>query len=257
MSLEDPKPRGLVLPITCSVFAISVLLPFLCCCGLCMLPRQLQSEETREALEVQRQERAEARRIEAERRRQARQEEQDARVAAKLRADAVAEARAKLTPDDQRAFCQVIDEYAERYRAAENDLQRGRVRTQRGEALRGALDEGKVARWTGHVKRLTTTNQGNVSIQITLPCERSVRLGTAEGELVDQVRAERGADTLIPHDAPIYDQLATLNRGDWMYFSGELIPHERDGFEDASFTEAGTMTGPYFLFRVQELHEEP
>lgn len=241
MTETNPSPRRSVPLIGCLILAAVLTLFVATCCGLCMLPGLLETDEDRAARQAQLEERAAAR---ANRRSSAEAMSETER------------AYREVMPESQYALCGIVQEHGERYREASTDLQRGRIRSERGEALRDALEGGEVHHWIGSVNRLTTTGQGNVALRIDLPCG-GIRLGTADGELTDSVRADRGANTLIDRDSPLYDPLAELEQGDWILFSGALIPHERDGFEDASFTEHGTMTTPYFLFRISALHPGP
>lgn len=97
--------------------------------------------------------------------------------------------------------------------------------------------------WSGKVKALTTTREGNVVLQIPLPCE-DFSVGTWNNEFSDILDK-----TLIPARSPVYDTLAEMSPGDPIPFSGRLLPDTTNHWKGSSMTEYGSMTGVAFLLR--------
>lgn len=143
-------------------------------------------------------------------------------------------------------FCKVLEEHARMYAEAPNDLKRSAVRAARAKALRAAVPRGRVVRWLGTIKTLTTTGKGNAVLELELPCA-PFGLGTWNNELSDI-----GYDSLIPMGSPSFQALSNMAPGTPIRIDGTLIPDPDglDAFGEVSMTEKGSMTGGFFLIRL-------
>lgn len=144
-------------------------------------------------------------------------------------------------------FCRVLKEHATLYQQAPNDLKRSAVRAARAKALREAVPGGRVLRWLGTIKTLTTTSQGNAVLEMTLPCT-PFGMGTWNNELSDGRYS-----TLIPISSPAFEALSNMAPGTPIRFDGTLVPDPDglDGFGEVSLTEKGSMTAGFFLVRMR------
>lgn len=174
-----------------------------------------------------------------ERRRTA--EEESARK--KMEAEATEKAKWDALPASERDFCAAIDAAADAYRAADNDLKKSKVRRERAAAIKAAVPKGVVSKWSGKVKTLTTTGQGNVVLVITLPCE-DFTVGTWNNEFSDVLD-----NTLISSASSVYDTLAEMGVGEGITFGGRFVLDDLNGFKGTSMTELGSMTDEAFLLQ--------
>lgn len=159
---------------------------------------------------------------------------------------AAEEARWKDVPAEERQFCDILTEYSQMYLATDNDLKRSALRNARAKALKAAVAKGRIERWLGTIKTLTTTSQGNAVIEMTLPCD-DFGIGTWNNELSDIFD-----HTLVPMNSSAFQNLAELEVGNTMWFNGRLVSDREslDGFSEASMTERGSMTGGFFLIHL-------
>jgi len=152
-------------------------------------------------------------------------------------------------PEDQAAFCGLIDEAAQMYRSASNDLKKSAVRGQRKGALAEVLGRGRVTGWVGHVSQLTTNGDGKAVLTVDLPCDAAVSTwNNALSDVMDE--------TLIPQSSELFSVLADLDEGGWgkkgsaVRFTGQFVGGRGpDGYGEMSLTELGAMTDPSFVFR--------
>lgn len=143
-------------------------------------------------------------------------------------------------------FCQVLEQHAKLYREAPNDLKRSALRAARAKALLAAVPGGRVLRWRGTIKTLTTTGQGKAVVELTLPCG-DFGMGTWNNELSDI-----GYGSLIPIDSPSFQSLSNMAPGTEVRVDGKLLNDldGLDGFGEVSLTEQGSLTGGFFLIRM-------
>jgi hypothetical protein len=59
--------------------------------------------------------------------------------------------------------------------------------------------------------------------------------------------------TLIEPNSPVFNAMGVLRNGDWVRFSGRLIPDSTDCVREPSLTIRGTMTSPEFIFRFDDI----
>jgi hypothetical protein len=143
-------------------------------------------------------------------------------------------------------FCEVLQQHAQMYAEAPNDLKRSAVRAARAKALRAAVPNGRAIRWLGTIKTLTTTGQGNAVLELELPCA-PFGMGSWNNELSDI-----GYNSLIPIGSPSFEALSNMAPGTPIRIDGTLIldPDRLDGWGEVSVTEKGSMNGGFFLIRL-------
>jgi hypothetical protein len=155
-------------------------------------------------------------------------------------------------PADQAAFVAAVAESRTAYTAADGELRKSLIRTQRGKRLAAALKatKGVVRGWRGEIEQLGTVGDGRAYIVIRI----------APGLVVqtwNNVLSDHGDNTLIQQAAPIYTTMLDYKRGDKVIFGAVFKPDSKDGWREISMTEAGSMTEPAFLFKLGEIRRVP
>lgn len=143
-------------------------------------------------------------------------------------------------------FCKIVQDAAESYKAAANDIQRSKIFSNRNETLKAfASKHGmQLDNWTGTIKRMTTTGSGDAILAVSsTTCGQKIQLNTWSASLFDI-----GDKTIIKQSSPIFNVLEPLPVGAPIKFSGRLFADERKGFKEMSVTERGSMIDPEFLF---------
>lgn len=148
-------------------------------------------------------------------------------------------------PEFQAGFVRVISDYAAKYNAAENDLQKSALATQRHkefEKLKG--DPRNIKDWVGQLESMGTNGDGNAYIVVSLP-DSPVTLSTWNNSFSDAKEK-----TLILQSSSLFATLAGLKPKSLVKFSGQLM-------RPKNITEGGRMKEPDFLFKFSKIEPLP
>lgn len=158
--------------------------------------------------------------------------------------------KAVALPVNQTDFVAVIENYAEQFRKASNELQESSLRDQRRVAMMDALNSERVIKgWKGTLQKLETNTEGKAIISVRLsPTIKLVTWNNALSDMADQTMIEKGT-------AP-YTALANMSVGDVVEFSGSFLSSGQDGVRETSLTIRGAMTAPDFLFRFSDISKQ-
>ena len=153
---------------------------------------------------------------------------------------------------DQRAEAALIDtvvHFETLYENAPNDMIKGGLRPERGQALCMLMPALQVRNWRGTVYSLSSNNDGDGVIEIEL--DQGIHVGTMNNSLSDIEY-----HTLIPHGTRLFTDVSALNIGQKIEFSGTLFRDDRDCFRENSPTVDEAMTEPAFLIRLTSVKHE-
>lgn len=160
--------------------------------------------------------------------------------------------RAQDVPPEQAAFVQAIVSSRDEYDAAKNDLAKGGVRPKRADAICTAVSAPEVSNWIGTVYNLTTNGDGWGVLSVELEGETWVSTwNNSFSDTRDQ--------TLIDPSSKLFEQLAMLEEGQSVIFSGEFIKDSNaaDCFREQSMTMDGSMDQPEFVFVFSDVMPLP
>jgi len=138
--------------------------------------------------------------------------------------------------DFQLSFMRVIKDYSQKYKAAENELQKSSLVTERHKAfnkLKG--DPKKIKDWYGVIEKMGTNGEGKAYIVLNLS-PNLITFSTWNNSFSDI-----NDKTLIPQTSPVFKSLSKMKVGNVVKFSGRLKAPK-------NMTEAGKMQEPDFLF---------
>ena len=149
----------------------------------------------------------------------------------------------------QNDFCNLLQDYAQRYRAAErsgaNEAELSQLRYERKTSLLGLMGRDDIADWRGIVKWIATDRDGTGRLKIQLICQGE----PAEIELY----SDRG----IKLGTGLYSTLISLNAGNQISISGAIrTGGSNDYLHETSLTEMGSMTDPEFDFDIASISAE-
>lgn len=146
-------------------------------------------------------------------------------------------------PPAQVRFIKAAQEYEEKYKAAENELQKSSLWKQRTKALSAAakpLGNEKKGKWVGIIDEMGTTGKGNA--YITVKITQSISLATWNNEFSDS-----GVGSLIKVNSPDFEALAILKKGSVIKFSPAIDVNGQ------SMTEHGKMVSPNFITKFKNI----
>jgi hypothetical protein len=144
-------------------------------------------------------------------------------------------------PQFQKEFIATVSDYGKQYQDAPNELKKSALVKKRLTAfasMKGDLK--KVTGWYGVIKDMGTNGDGDAHLVVRIP-EADMTLGTWNNAFSDS-----GSNTLIKNGSKLYDQIADLEEGQVIKFSGAIG-------KPKNFTESGQMTDPDFLFKFSSI----
>lgn len=145
--------------------------------------------------------------------------------------------------DFQKGFMQIVAEYAVKYRAAENELQKSALVTERFkrfETLKGKPS--KIVGWYGVLQDMGTNGDGKAYVTVSLS-PNLLSVSTWNNAFSDSKDK-----TLIPQSSPLYSKLAAMKKGNIVKFSGKLRRAN-------NMTEEGRMITPNFIFSFTDIEK--
>lgn len=143
----------------------------------------------------------------------------------------------------QHGFMTTVANYAQRYREAENELQKSALQNERHEQFKKLKgDPGKIKDWIGVLHKMGTNGDGKAYITVSLSPDL-LAVSTWNNSFSDIEDK-----TLIPQTSRMYAKLANMKEGNAVKFSGKLL-------RPTNLTEEGRMTEPEFLFRFTDIEK--
>ncbi len=107
-----------------------------------------------------------------------------------------------------------------------------------------------VSGWLGTIDDLSTNSEGKATVKIKLPCD-------APADIVvmtwNNALSDINDNTLIPQSSKLFDALSDIGDGKAVKFGGNFISSEKDGYEESSVTESGSMGSPEFILRFSSV----
>lgn len=151
-------------------------------------------------------------------------------------------------PKDEKEFVKIVQTAQETADGNDNEMKVAQARKTRNADLCDALPgNGSVSEWIGTVTDLDTTLGGDSGV-LTLEMAEDIEVGTWNNGFSDL-----HDHTLIPTDSELYNDLASLEEGDEVVFSGKFVAHGDDCTRESSLTDYGGMTSPSFIFKFDSV----
>jgi len=157
--------------------------------------------------------------------------------------DAVKNASPQPYSEFQFGFMKIVYDYSVKYRAAENQLQKSALVTERFkqfEKLKG--NPRQIKDWLGILEGMGTTGEGKAFVIIRVSPE-TLTFSTWNNGFSDI-----NDKSLISQSSPVYAKLASMKKGNVVKFSGKLK-------RATNMTEEGRMTSPDFLFIFSDIEK--
>ena len=166
-----------------------------------------------------------------------------------------------MIPEIQQQFMNGLAEYAAKYQASPNAVQKFLLRQKRQQFLAEQLNGRVLTKWIGRIHTLLTTGNGKAYLEIELamvPPENAT-----ENKTTPEFRVSMGTwnnastdfdyDTLILPGTSLHSWLANFNEGQWVFFSGHSFAGDEDYLKEASPTETEAMLSPQFILKFELL----
>jgi len=166
-----------------------------------------------------------------------------------------------MIPEIQQQFMNGLAEYAAKYQASTNAVQKFLLRQKRQQFLAEQLNGRVLTKWIGRIRTLLTTGNGKAYLEIELamiPPENATENKTAPEFRVtmgtwNNASTDFDYDTLILPGTSLHSWLANFNEGQWVFFSGHSFAGDEDYLKEASPTETEAMLSPQFILKFELL----
>ncbi len=166
-----------------------------------------------------------------------------------------------MMPEIQQQFMNGLAEYAAKYQASPNAVQKFLLRQKRQQFLAEQLKDRVLTKWIGRIRTLLTTGNGKAYLEIELamvPPENATENKTAPEFRVtmgtwNNAYTDLDYDTLILPGTSLHSWLANFNEGQWVFFSGNSFAGDEDYLKEASPTETEAMLSPQFILKFELL----
>jgi len=166
-----------------------------------------------------------------------------------------------MIPEIQQQFMNGLAEYAAKYQASTNAVQKFLLRQKRQQFLAEQLNGRVLTKWIGRIHTLLTTGNGKAYLEIELamvPPENATENKTAPEFRVtmgtwNNASTDFDYDTLILPGTSLHSWLANFNEGQWVFFSGHSFAGDEDYLKEASPTETEAMLSPQFILKFELL----
>ncbi len=166
-----------------------------------------------------------------------------------------------MMPEIQQQFMNGLAEYAAKYHASPNAVQKFLLRQKRQQFLAEQLKDRVLTKWIGRIRTLHTTGNGKAYLEIELamvPPENATENKTAPEFRVtmgtwNNASTDFDYDTLILPGTSLHSWMANFNEGQWVFFSGNSFAGDEDYLKEASPTETEAMLSPQFILKFELL----
>ena len=144
----------------------------------------------------------------------------------------------------QKTFIKIIDKHREEFKLAKNDIQKSVIKEKRKKAINKLLKKRKVRKWTGIIKRLTTSKSGKIILLVEIA--DGISLQTQKSDMLESFAK---TNTLIKKESKLYNKLLNLSEGTKIKLIGKFI-NSKDGTVMANnFGMNSVMLYPSYLFK--------
>lgn len=145
-------------------------------------------------------------------------------------------------PSEQSEFVRIIENARAAYNAAQNDMAKGGIRSERKQAICNLLKSGYKENWIGSINELSSNSEGKGVLSVSIG--EKITLETWNNALSDF-----SAQTLIDPHSELFKTVSKLQEGDEIVFSGHFFAGDNDCIEEQSFTLNGSLKTPSFTFQ--------
>ena len=149
-------------------------------------------------------------------------------------------------PQDESKFISILRDARREYEAGSNDMAKGAARPARGAALCAALQSPVVSGWVGRIYKLSSNSEGKGVLELEVDPSSYVKTwNNALSDMADE--------TLIEPSSRVFRKAVALKEGQWIKFSGTLIPDQTDCFKEGSVGLRGSIQEPEFIFKFSDV----
>lgn len=132
-------------------------------------------------------------------------------------------------------------------RKADNDMQRGGIKSKRDKGLCESITSLAVVDWIGTIKKIDSNSDGKGVLEIEIAPDILIKTW-------NNAFSDMGDHTLLEPGSPVFETAAAMKRGQKVIVSGTLLKgSEGECIKEGSVSLHGKISDPEFIFRFSAI----
>ena len=157
-------------------------------------------------------------------------------------------------PENQKLFEDMRKSQHEKYNYSKNDIMRSKAFSEANDFSKKFYNDnnGKIVDFTGQITTIST-DQGGDYLNITI--KSKLHGLTVSYKTWNNSFSDEGFNSLIKKGSDVYNKVADLTEGDYVYFSAKLYKDRERGVEECSMSEIGSLSSPEFIVKFYDIRK--
>ena len=157
-------------------------------------------------------------------------------------------------PENQKLFEDMRKSQHEKYNYSKNDIMRSKAFSEANDFSKKFYNDnnGKIVDFTGQITTIST-DQGGDYLNITI--KSKLHGLTVSYKTWNNSFSDEGFNSLIKKGSDVYNKVADLTEGDYVYFSAKLYKDRERGVEECSMSEIGSLSSPEFIVKFSDIRK--
>ena len=157
-------------------------------------------------------------------------------------------------PENQKLFEDMRKSQHEKYTSSKNDIMRSKAFSEANDFSKKfyADQNGKIEDFTGQITTIST-NQGGDYLNITI--KSKLHGLTVSYKTHNNSYSDEGFNSLIKKNSDVYNKVADLAEGDFVYFSAKMYKNRDRGIKEVSMSEIGSLSSPEFIVKFSDIRK--
>mgnify|MGYP007063418202 CR=1 FL=1 len=155
-------------------------------------------------------------------------------------------------PENQKSFENMRKSQYEKYTSSKNDIKRSNAFNDANDLSKNFYEEnnGKIKDFTGQITTIST-DQGGDYLHITV--KSKLHGITISYKTFNNSFSDDQFNSLIKKGSDVYNKVAELEEGDYVYFSANMYKNKDRGIKEISMTERGSLSSPEFIVKFSDI----
>ena len=157
-------------------------------------------------------------------------------------------------PENQKLFEDMRKSQHEKYTSSKNDIMRSKAFSEANDFSEKFYNDnnGKIEDFAGQITTIST-DQGGDYLNITI--KSKLHGLTVSYKTWNNSFSDEGFNSLIKKGSDVYNKVADLTEGDYVYFSAKLYKDRERGIEECSMSEIGSLSSPEFIVKFSNIRK--
>jgi len=157
-------------------------------------------------------------------------------------------------PENQKSFEHMRKSQHEKYISSQNDIMRSEAFNEANDFSKKFYDNnnGKIEDFTGQITTIST-DQGGDYLNIVI--KSKLHGLTVTYKTWSNSYSDEGFNSLIKKGSDVYNNVADLVEGDYVYFSAKMYKNRERGIEEISMSEIGSLRSPEFIVKFSDIRK--